>query len=104
MSVVGSFDIESFTFYSKSGFFYLNGFVKRTVISNNEAILEKGEFVQLKFDSQLKIAVELFTSKTLVVKLQTTFEQCQVKGLATKRFQLESIEQNENCFRQINQQ
>ena len=103
MSMIANCNIESFTFYSKSGVFYLTGRSDFTVVTNNAVLLEKGELFQLKFDSTLNISSQLFTSATLKIKIPSTFETCSVKGVQVKRFALEQIEQYENNIRTINQ-
>ena len=104
MSLIASCNIESFTFYSKSGVFYLTGRSDFTVVANNAALLEKGELFQLKFDSKLNISSQLFTSAILKIKIPSAFETCSVRGVQVKRFALEQIEQYENNIRAINQQ
>ena len=46
-----AFKPESFTYFSSSGIFYVNGYVCETYVNNDNILLSRGTSAQLLFDS-----------------------------------------------------
>ena len=102
--------IESFTFYSKSGYFYFTVKNKNPVIKNNQIVLDREELFQIKYklteaqsDENLSPS-KLFYYSTVDFNVDPIFETCTVKGLKTKRFAATAVVQYENNFREAFQQ
>ena len=97
--------VENFTFYSKSGYFYFTVKNCQPVFENNQIILATQEIFQFKINFPIETFVpeKIFTTSNLIIDIDTSYDDCYIKGVKSKRFSAKNICGYENDIRKINQ-